>query len=158
MGSSGELNGGTNDANIEDMGRSEPELSRYSSPSRAARGHKARLAHQEKMAFLELTELRGGYVIGTYTGNGMTYDQGGQQIDLEFRPQAVIISKQVNEENPERPSTTLAIDNVSIYSNNANYIANKRLEINNNGFIVYNDSRWRLSNGADELYVYIAFK
>ena len=100
----------------------------------------------------------GGYVIGTYTGNGMTYDQGGQQIDLGFRPQAVIISKQVNDENPERTSTTLAIDNVSVYSNNAIYIANKRLEINNNGFIVYNDSTWKLSNEADELYMYIAFK
>lgn len=100
----------------------------------------------------------GGYVIGTYTGNGMTYDQGGQQIDLGFKPQAVIISKQVNEENPERPSTTLAIDNVSAYSNNTSYIPNKRLEINNNGFIVYYDSSWKLSNEADELYMYIAFK
>ena len=88
----------------------------------------------------------------------MTYDQGGQQIDLGFKPQAVIISKQVNGVNPERPSTTLAIDNVSIYSTNANDIVNKRLEINNNGFIVYNDSRWKLSNEADELYMYIAFK
>ena len=34
-----------------------------------------------------------GYVAGTYTGNGLTMDEGGKNITLGFQPKFVIISR-----------------------------------------------------------------
>ena len=99
-----------------------------------------------------------GYVIGTYTGNDATVRDGGQTIELGFRPQAVIVQRRGSPTSPERTAATLVVDNVPIYTDYSTAETDKLIEIINNGFTVYYTGSWRLVNEDNMLYMYIAFK
>lgn len=114
----------------------------------------------------------GGYVIGTYTGNGMTYDQGGQQIDLGFRPKAVVLktNKIGSYTDYEKYACWLIIDGTPalayskenpVYPDSSMIDDYKIAEIVDNGFLVCvanGDSDSQSTNCNQYIYMYIAFK
>lgn len=61
------------------------------------------------------------YVVGSYTGNGLTMAGGGQHVELGFRPRFVIISKGWAATNTVSASTYIASEHLN--SGAENYIA-----------------------------------
>lgn len=98
---------------------------------------------------MDLANLKGEYVFGSYTGNNST-----QNITLGFRPKAVIISTRfITMDTVTNGVFAFALDGFPSLAKNGNYDA---LTITATGFTVGYDAN--TSTGGFSPYRYIAFK
>ena len=94
-----------------------------------------------------------GFVVGSYTGNGLTMDDGGQAITLGFRPRFLIIAKGW--------STALASASMVIVSEYPNDGVENIVAFTDTGFTVanYTESSSSIKINQDgNSYGYVAFR
>lgn len=129
------------------------KTSNYSLPQWEAIDPVCREDFNAAMASIDTAIHSASYVIGSYTGNGVTMADGGQTIELGFRPRFLLISKGWYALTAVPATTYMAGEYLA---DNAAYV----FAWTDTGFKVglYGSSSISKLNTAGETYGFVAFR